>query len=225
MVVILHIETATTNCSVSVSANEQILATVELNEGFTHAERLHPFIEQTLQKANLAPSHLNAVAVSGGPGSYTGLRIGVSAAKGLCFALNIPLISVNTLQNLSAGAFKLISEKDVILCPLLDARRMEVYTALFDDQLNEIGKTQPMIIDEHSVKSFEKGKTIYFFGDGMPKCKELLEKNPKAKFINGIVPSSAHMLKLSLTKYKQQQFEDIAYFEPLYLKEYFFKTK
>lgn len=111
LAVLLHIETATSNCSVSVSDNEQILATVELNEGFTHAEHLHPFIEQALQKANLKPVQLNAVAVSAGPGSYTGLRIGLSAAKGLCYALNIPLISVNTLLNLSAGAVKLITEK------------------------------------------------------------------------------------------------------------------
>jgi tRNA threonylcarbamoyladenosine biosynthesis protein TsaB len=223
LAVLLHIETATTNCSVSVSDKEQILATVELNEGFTHAEHLHPFIEQALLKAAIKPAQLNAVAVSAGPGSYTGLRIGLSAAKGLCFALNIPLISINTLQNLSAGALKLIEEKDVILCPMLDARRMEIYTAQFDEQLNEIEKAQPKIMDEKSVNSFDKGKTAYFFGDGMPKCKALLQTIKGAKFIENLVPSSTHMLKLALTKYKDQHFEDIAYFEPLYLKEYFFK--
>ncbi len=225
MAVILHIETATSNCSVSVSNDEQIRATVELNEGFTHAEHLHPFIEQTLSKVNLKPAGLNAVAVSAGPGSYTGLRIGVSAAKGLCFALKIPLIAVNTLQNLSAGAVKLINEKDVILCPMLDARRMEVYTAQFDMQLKEIGKTEPLIVDENSIKIFDNGNTIYFFGDGMPKCKELLQKIKGAKFIESLTPSSTNMLNLALTKYKSKQFEDIAYFEPSYLKEYFFKTK
>jgi tRNA threonylcarbamoyladenosine biosynthesis protein TsaB len=223
LAVLLHIETATSNCSVSVSDNEQILATVELNEGFTHAEHLHPFIEQALQKAKLTPSQLNAIAVSEGPGSYTGLRIGVSAAKGLCFALNIPLISVNTLQSLSVAAIKLITEKDVIFCPMLDARRMEVYTAMFDSELNDLETTQPKIIDEQSVKAFDKGKFIYFFGDGMPKCKALLQQIKNAKFIEDLVPSSTNMLNLALTKYKNQQFEDIAYFEPLYLKEYFFK--
>jgi tRNA threonylcarbamoyladenosine biosynthesis protein TsaB len=221
--VILHIETATSNCSVSVSDKEQILASFELNEGYTHAENLHPFIEQALQKANLKPAQLNAVAVSAGPGSYTGLRIGLSAAKGLCYALNIPLISVNTLQNLSAGAIKLISEKNVILCPMLDARRMEVYTGMYDDQLNEISRTEARIMDENSVQDLDIGKSIYFFGDGMPKCREILQKITGAKFLEDLIPSSTTMLNLALLKYKQQHFEDIAYFEPLYLKEYFFK--
>ena len=222
---ILHIETATGNCSVSVSDDEQILATVELNEGFTHAEHLHPFIEQALQQANLKPTQLNAVAVSAGPGSYTGLRIGLSAAKGLCYALNIPLISVSTLQSLSAGAVKFVEKEDALLCPMLDARRMEVYTAMFDRELNEIKKTEPKIMDENSIKEFDKGKTIYFFGDGVPKCKELLEKIRGSKFIEGFVPSSKHMIAIALKKYSDQQFEDVAYFEPFYLKEYFFKTK
>ncbi len=225
MAIILHIETATSNCSVSLSDDDRILATIELNEGFTHAENLHPFIEQLFKKTNLKPEHLNAVALSVGPGSYTGLRIGTSAAKGLCYALNIPLIGINTLQNLSAGAIKLIVEKDVILCPLLDARRMEVYTAAYNDELLETKKTEAKIVDENSVREFASKNTTYFFGDGMPKCKTLLQTFPGVKFIDNIIPSSANMLNLALIKYKAKQFEDIAYFEPLYLKEYFFKTK
>lgn len=225
MAIILHIETATSNCSVSLSDDDRILTTIELNEGFTHAENLHPFIEQLFKKTNLKPEHLNAVALSVGPGSYTGLRIGTSAAKGLCYALNIPLIGINTLQNLSAGAIKLIVEKDVILCPLLDARRMEVYTAAYNDELLETKKTEAKIVDENSVREFASKNTTYFFGDGMPKCKTLLQTIPGVKFIDNIIPSSANMLNLALIKYKAKQFEDIAYFEPLYLKEYFFKTK
>ncbi|MBK6522134.1 MAG: tRNA (adenosine(37)-N6)-threonylcarbamoyltransferase complex dimerization subunit type 1 TsaB [Bacteroidia bacterium] len=225
MAVILHIETATSNCSVSLSDGERVLATIELNEGYTHAENLHPFIEQLFKKTNLKPEHLNAVALSAGPGSYTGIRIGTSAAKGFCYALNIPLIAINTLQVLSAGAVKLIAEKDVILCPMLDARRMEIYTAAYNDQLLETKKTEAKIVDENSVKEFRPDKITYYFGDGMPKCKTLLQTHSGAKFLDNIVPSSSNMLNLALTKYKAKQFEDIAYFEPLYLKEYFFKTK
>ncbi len=225
MAVILHIETATSNCSVSLSNAENILATIELNDGYTHAENLHPFIEKLFLQSNLKPTDLHAVAVSVGPGSYTGLRIGVSAAKGLCYALNIPLIAINTLQILSAGAVKLIQEKDVILCAMLDARRMEVYTGTYDLALNELSKTEALIVTENSTKQFETDKTIYFFGDGMPKCKEMLQNIKGSKFIDGLVPSSVHMPELALKKYKSKQFEDIAYFEPLYLKEYLFKTK
>jgi len=225
LALILHIETATSNCSVSVSENEHILATIELDEGYTHAENLHPFIDQLFKKTKIEPKQLNAVAVSAGPGSYTGLRIGVSAAKGICYALNIPLIAVNTLQILCAAAIKLIDEKNVILCPMIDARRMEVYTAMYDGELNELGAAEAKIVDEQSTKDLDKGKTIYFFGDGMPKCKTLLQNISDAKFIDGISPSSSKMLNLALTKYNAKQFEDIAYFEPMYLKEYFFKTK
>ncbi len=207
------------------SDDEQLLATVELNEGLTHAENLHPFIQELFKRTSLTPKHLNAVAVSAGPGSYTGLRIGLSAAKGLCYALNIPLISLNTLQILSAGAIKLIDEKNVTLCAMLDARRMEIYTAAYNDQLLEVRSTEAKIIGETSVKDLASDKIIYFFGDGMPKCKTLLQTIAGAKFLENIIPSSANMLNLALTKYKTKQFEDIAYFEPLYLKEYFFKTK
>jgi len=225
LAILLHIETATSNCSVSLSDEEHILATVELNEGYTHAENLHPFIEQLFKKTNLNPNQLNAIAVSAGPGSYTGLRIGVTAAKGLCYALNIPLISVNTLQILSAQAVKLIIEKDVILCSMLDARRMEVYTAAYNQELLEIKKTEAKIVAENSVNEFRMDRTTYYFGDGMPKCKALLQTISGAKFLDNIIPSSTNMLNLALTKYKAKQFEDIAYFEPMYLKEYFFKTK
>jgi tRNA threonylcarbamoyladenosine biosynthesis protein TsaB len=224
LALILHIETATSNCSVSISDNERVLATIELDAGYTHAENLHPFIDQLFKKTKTEPKQLNAVAVSAGPGSYTGLRIGVSAAKGICYALNIPLIAVNTLQILCAGAIKLIDEKNVILCPMLDARRMEVYTAMYDKELNELNAAEAKIIDEQSTKDLDKAKVTYFFGDGMPKCKTLLQNISDAKFIDGITPSSSEMLNLALTKYNAKQFEDIAYFEPMYLKEYFFKT-
>jgi tRNA threonylcarbamoyladenosine biosynthesis protein TsaB len=225
LAVLLHIETATSNCSVSLSDGDSILASAELNDGYTHAENLHPFIDQLLKKTQVSPVKLQAVAVSAGPGSYTGLRIGLSAAKGMCYALNIPLIGINTLQILSAGALKLIEEKDVLLCAMLDARRMEVYTATFDSELKEVKAAEPLIADETTVQKLDHGKTTYFFGDGMPKCKELLKNIPNARFVDNLIPSSTNMVHLALTKYKSAQFEDIAYFEPFYLKEYFFKTK
>jgi len=225
LALILHIETATSNCSVSISDHEHVLATIELNEGYTHAENLHPFLDQVFKKTNIQPKQLNAVAVSAGPGSYTGLRIGVSAAKGICYALNIPLIAVNTLEVLCAAAIKRIEETNVILCPMLDARRMEVYTAMYDRGLNVIHATEAKIIDEQSLSDLTKPHVTYFFGDGMPKCRSLLQNISNAKFIEDITPSSSQMLNLALTKYNAKQFEDIAYFEPMYLKEYFFKTK
>jgi tRNA threonylcarbamoyladenosine biosynthesis protein TsaB len=220
---ILNIETATTVCSVSISENDTLLAVNEIDNGFTHTENLHVFIKELLTQINLKPTDLNAIAVSKGPGSYTGLRIGVSAAKGLCYALNIPLISINTLQ-VMANCIEDGNENS-FYCPMLDARRMEVYTTLLDSSLNEVLPTEALIVDEQSIEKFKNYSSIYFFGDGMPKCKEVLNHLPNTLFIENIKPSAKNMINLSYKKFKEKHFEDVAYFEPFYLKDFMINTK
>jgi len=213
---ILNIETSTKNCSVSISKSGELVAIKELNNGnYSHAEVLHPFISDVLKKAKIPFKKLNAIAVSKGPGSYTGLRIGVSAAKGLCFALNIPLISINTLQSLALS----ISIEKGVLVPMLDARRMEVYSAIFDSEYNQIREIKAEIIKETSFSNYLKTANVYFFGDGAEKCKALIT-HPNAIFVDSKFPSSKEMSFLAFDKYKKNNIEDIAYFEPFYLKNF-----
>ncbi len=216
MIYILNIETSTKNCSVSISKDGKRLAIKELNNGnYSHAEVLHPFINAVLEEAKIKISELHAVSVSKGPGSYTGLRIGVSAAKGLCFAQNIPLISIETLTSL-AHATKV--ENGVII-PMLDARRMEVYAAVYNSDYDQIREIKAEIIDKNSYSEYlEKGK-VYFLGDGAEKCKEMI-KNSNAIFIDDIFPSANELCKLAYDKYKKNDIEDVAYFEPFYLKDF-----
>jgi tRNA threonylcarbamoyladenosine biosynthesis protein TsaB len=221
---LLCIETATTVCSVCVTADDKILAHKEINNGFSHAENLHVFIQDVLKEANLSIKQINAVVISKGPGSYTGLRIGVSTAKGLCYALQIPLISIDTLQSM-AYAIAQIKNEDALYCPMLDARRMEVYCAVYDKNLETITPVNALVVDEKSVEVFNLKKAIYFFGDGMPKVKQLLQNNNKAFFIDEIFPSAKNIATLAFTKFSKKQFEDIAYFEPFYLKEFFTNAK
>jgi len=219
---ILCIETSTTVCSVCVTANEKIISFREINNGFTHAENLHVFIEEILKEAGLSFSQLSAVAVSKGPGSYTGLRIGVSSAKGFCYALNIPLISIDTLQSMAWGVAQK-KQEDILYCPMLDARRMEVYCAVYDKDLNTVVPVNALVLDENSIEIFPKSKSILFFGDGMEKAKNLLQKNNFASFSLGIFPSSTNMAALAFAKFQQKQFKNVALFEPFYLKEFFTK--
>jgi len=216
LIYILNIETSTKNCSVSISKDGKRLAIKELNNGnYSHAEVLHPFINAVLEEAKIKISELHAVSVSKGPGSYTGLRIGVSAAKGLCFAQNIPLISIETLTSL-AHATKV--ENGVII-PMLDARRMEVYAAVYNSDYDQIREIKAEIIDKNSYSEYlEKGK-VYFLGDGAEKCKEMI-KNSNAIFIDDIFPSANELCKLAYDKYKKNDIEDVAYFEPFYLKDF-----
>ena len=213
---ILNIETATTNCSVSLSKEGEILVLKEdYNTNYSHAESLHMFIEEVIIASKIKPSQIDAIAVSKGPGSYTGLRIGVSAAKGLCYALNKPLISVATLQSLANQ----VTINDGIIVAMLDARRLEVYSAIFDKNHNKIRETKAQILDENSFKDYlEKGK-VYFIGDGVEKTKTLI-KHPNAIYIKDKLPSAKQMSKLSYDKYKKNNIEDVAYFEPYYLKDF-----
>lgn len=193
----------------------------EINDGFTHAENLHVFIQEVLASENKTVNDLNAIAVGSGPGSYTGLRIGVSAAKGLAFALSIPLISVNTLQTMSVLAAK-ENKNNSLLCPMLDARRMEIYTAIFDAEFNVIKETSAKILPDE-IDYFKTGKPICFFGEGMPKCKDILKQVPDATFIEQVIPSAEGIARLSNGKFLAAQFEDVAYFEPFYLKDFLIK--
>jgi tRNA threonylcarbamoyladenosine biosynthesis protein TsaB len=216
---ILNIETATTVCSVSLTQNGKIISLKELDEGFSHAENLHLFIREVLLEAGISLKHLSAICVSKGPGSYTGLRIGASTAKGLAFAIGLPLISINTLQVMSAAAL-VSGAKAKVFCPLIDARRMEVYTALFDQKLNVLKPTSALIVDEESIKELGEFGPIVFFGDGMEKCRSVLDKLDGAEFLTGIKPSAKFMGELGLEKYEKKQFEDVSDFEPFYLKEF-----
>ncbi|WP_152973291.1 tRNA (adenosine(37)-N6)-threonylcarbamoyltransferase complex dimerization subunit type 1 TsaB [Lacinutrix mariniflava] len=216
MMYILSIETSTTNCSVSLSKNgETLLLKEDYSNNYSHAERLHVFIDETLREAKIERSQLDAIAVSKGPGSYTGLRIGVSAAKGLCYALDIPLISISTLEAL---AHQVKPESGVIV-PMLDARRMEVYSAIFSSEFIEIRKIEAQILDETSfAKELSKGK-VYFVGNGVEKTKALLN-HENAIFIEDKLPSADQMSALAFLKHKKSDTEDVAYFEPYYLKDF-----
>ncbi len=213
---ILNIETATTNCSVSVSKEGKTIALKEdSRNGYSHAEKLHVFIDEALAEANINKADLNAIAVSKGPGSYTGLRIGVSAAKGLSFALDLPLISIPTLDALANQ----VSCDEGVIIAMLDARRMEVYSAIYNTNHEQIRETQAQILDETSfVNYLNKGK-VYFIGDGVEKTKELIN-HPNAIFIENKLPSAKEMSALANNKYKISDTEDVAYFEPYYLKDF-----
>lgn len=223
MAYLLHIESSSTVCSVAISNNDKLIAIKELNNGYTHAENLHVYIEQLLKEVSLQAKDLSAISVSSGPGSYTGLRIGFSAAKGLAYALQIPIITVDTLKALSAIAINK-ANKEAFYCPLLDARRMEVYTALYDNNLNETLSVRALVLNEESIQVFNQNKNIYFFGDGMSKAKNLLQTLPNIYFIENITASASSMIGLAFQKYKVQDFADIAYVEPNYLKEFFFTS-
>ncbi len=216
MSIILNIETATKNCSVSIAENGVILAIRELNNGsYSHAEVLHPFIVDVLKEANLTSKDIDAVAVSKGPGSYTGLRIGVSAAKGLCFAFDKPLISIDTLSSLSYS----ISCDDGFIVSMLDARRMEVYASVYNTNHEQLREIKAEIIDENSFLEYLENSKVFFIGDGAHKCKEVIT-HKNAVFIDDKFPSSKELAILSYDKYKKEDFENVAYFEPFYLKDF-----
>ncbi len=221
MALILNIETATTVCSVSLAKDGKLLSLKEQNGDYSHAENLTLFIEDVLKQAQIKLSKVDAIAVSKGPGSYTGLRIGVSTAKGLCYSLDKPLIAINTLQQMALSQQPATNnQQPVLLCPMLDARRMEVYCAVYDLNGKEVKETSAEIIDEHSFADILKTNKVIFFGDGSAKCKEIVSKNSNAIFIDDVVPSAKNMIELSEQAYNAKQFEDVAYFEPFYLKDF-----
>ena len=216
MALILSIETTTTNCSVSLSKEgETLLLKEDYSSSYSHAERLHVFIDAVLKEAKIDKSKLDAIAVSKGPGSYTGLRIGVSAAKGLCYALDVPLIAISTLEALAHQ----VESQDGIIIPMLDARRMEVYSAIFSSSFKPVRSIEAQILDDTSFISYLKEGKVYFIGNGVEKTKTLITHN-NAVFVEGKLPSSNEMSKLAYLKYKKNDIEDVAYFEPYYLKDF-----
>lgn len=216
MALILNIETATTNCSVSLSKEGKTIFLKEDNsKNYSHAESLHVFIDTVLKEAGTTSKALDAIAISKGPGSYTGLRIGVSAAKGLCFALDIPLISVPTLEALAHQ----VDCNDGVIVPMLDARRLEVYAAIFNSNHKEIRETKAQILDENAFAEYLDKGNVYFVGNGVEKTKALIH-HPNAVFIEDKLPSASEMGMLAYYKYKISDFEDVAYFEPYYLKDF-----
>ena len=217
---ILHIDTTTKKCSVALAQDGELMIQKELlSEEFSHSEQLHPFIEEVLKESGLKSSSLSAIAISKGPGSYTGLRIGVAAAKGLCFALDLPLIALNTLE-IMVQPYEVSPHSFII--PMLDARRMEVYTAIFDETKKWIQETMAEVLTENTFTSIVNEQSCLIIGDGAIKFKTL---HPKinASYTNEIhYPVAKDMITLALKKFNAKEFEDLAYFEPFYLKD--FKT-
>ncbi len=221
MALILILETATKNCSVALSENGNVIESIDFNDGnFSHSEKLHVFIEDICTKSQRKLEDLDAIAVSKGPGSYTGLRIGASSAKGLCYGLNIPLISLETLEILcrTYTSMHKINKNDLII-PMIDARRMEVYTTIFDADFNKIKDTEALILKEDSFDVYLNQYTCHFIGDGAEKSKELYESK-NSKFEPSVYPSAAAVAKLAQSAFENEKFEDVAYFEPYYLKDF-----
>ena len=219
MACILNIETSGAVCSVALSETGAVIFSKEKYEGMSHASTLGLFMEEALRFARENGKNPDAVAVSCGPGSYTGLRIGVSTAKGLCYGLDIPLIAIPTLQILTLDALSKLDFVDYLYSPMIDARRMEVYTALYDKHLSTVKDVSAEIIDENSFAEELSSRKIAFFGTGAEKCKTVI-KHPNAIFAENIYPLAKNMLSLSEEKFNRKAFEDVAYFEPFYLKDF-----
>ena len=225
---ILCLETSTAVCSVALEENGKVIALRESLDGQNHAEKITIFIDEVMKEANVSYRDLDAVATSMGPGSYTGLRIGVSTAKGLCYAMEKPLIAVDTLAAMAYGFkdykttrlqdYKL--ESTDILCPMIDARRMEVYSAFFNEQLERISETNAIIIEENSFMEMKQNNHLYLFGDGADKLASLFENDESITVVEKFHCSAAYMAELADKAFKNNDFVDTAYFEPFYLKNF-----
>jgi tRNA threonylcarbamoyladenosine biosynthesis protein TsaB len=222
---ILNIETSTNICSVSISENGNLTSYAETDESDSHSRLLTILIDKNLNESGIKIQEIDAVAVSKGPGSYTGLRIGISTAKGICFGLSKPLIAIDTLLSLAinisenSDSKKLAGDKKLLYCPMIDARRMEVYSAFYDKNFNKIREIQADIIDLDSYSDILSENIVLFGGTGSHKCKEIIN-NPNAVFIENIRASARYMSKLSHLSFENREFAETAYFEPFYLKEF-----
>ncbi|MCB8964939.1 MAG: tRNA (adenosine(37)-N6)-threonylcarbamoyltransferase complex dimerization subunit type 1 TsaB [Bacteroidales bacterium] len=223
MIHILCIETGTTTCSVALGNNEGVIGYKEIADAKAHASQLSVLVASLMDEEGFDLSRIDAVAVSKGPGSYTGLRIGVSFAKGVCYALGKPLLAIGSLDSMVSGVSEFIVTPDLpsntLFCPMIDARRMEVYAALFNRNESRITDVEAVIVDSSSYADSLQKNPIVFFGNGAPKCKSVIS-NQNAIFIDNFEPSARFMLPLALKAYKDEAFEDIAYFEPFYLKDF-----
>ena len=222
---ILHIETSTSVCSVAVSEDGKVIFDKDDRTGNNHAEALGSFVDEAMSFADSHAIPLDAVAVSGGPGSYTGLRIGVSMAKGVCYALDIPLISVSTLELMCVPVLLRYDdmEENALLCPMIDARRMEVYASLYDRALKPVRDIQADVVDSDTYRKWLDERPVYFFGNGAAKCIEIIN-HPNAHLIDGIEPLAKWMMPLAEKKMLNNIHEDVAYYVPFYLKDFVAKT-
>ena len=222
---ILHIETSTSVCSVAVSVDGKVIFDKADRTGNNHAEALGSFVDEAMSFADSHAIPLDAVAVSGGPGSYTGLRIGVSMAKGVCYALDIPLISVSTLELMCVPVLLRYDdmEENALLCPMIDARRMEVYASLYDRALKPVRDIQADVVDSDTYRKWLDERPVYFFGNGAAKCIETIN-HPNAHLIDGIEPLAKWMMPLAEKKMLNNIHEDVAYYVPFYLKDFVAKT-
>jgi len=225
MPTLLHIETATNVCSVALSCNGRLLSLRESSVKNAHSSVLTTFIEDCFKSAGIKTSEIDAIAVSEGPGSYTGLRIGVATAKGLCYAMEKPLIAIPTLRAMASGMLNQPLQNpntklQTFYCPMIDARRMEVFSSVFNSGMVEIRRTLAEIIDENSFSDILKENTIFFAGDGAAKCKPFLEENENAYFLDDFQVSASYMISLAEQKFLAGDFENLAYFEPFYLKDF-----
>ncbi|MCW5912203.1 MAG: tRNA (adenosine(37)-N6)-threonylcarbamoyltransferase complex dimerization subunit type 1 TsaB [Cyclobacteriaceae bacterium] len=216
---LLSLETSTQVCSVAIHQQGELLAFREIKEPRSAASQLAVMIDAVMKESGMQAAMLNGVVVASGPGSYTGLRIGVATAKGICFALDLPLVAVNTLDLLAWQAKKLLSDTSALLCPMLDARRMEVYCKVVDFNLTEVEPTQAKIVDENSFNSYLEKTTVYFIGEGATKCREIIT-HANAKFLDEVVPNAVPLGEMGIQKWHRQDFEDVASFEPYYLKDF-----
>jgi tRNA threonylcarbamoyladenosine biosynthesis protein TsaB len=221
MLRILSLETSTTVCSVALHESDSLVAVAEVHLEHSHASKLAQLIDTVIKISGFSLGELNAVAVSSGPGSYTGLRIGTSTAKGICFALNIPLIAINTLAILSEQMNKTNIERS-LLCPMIDARRMEVYCSVTDEKGSLVQGVEARIIDEKSFEDLLSGHRMIFFGNGAEKCRSVIS-HANAFFVDGVTPSAVQLGSMACRKFERGEFEDLYHFEPFYLKE--FKAK
>jgi tRNA threonylcarbamoyladenosine biosynthesis protein TsaB len=222
MSLILSIETSLKTCSVALHDEGMLVGYEEVLQERSHSEKITILIDRIL-KNNISGSALSAIAVSKGPGSYTGLRIGVGTAKGLCYAMDLPLIAINTLQIIAAEVNQKFNPEKYLICPMIDARRMEVYTALFDHENKFIENTEAKILDEDFHKNHLTERKLIFAGDGSEKLKPFINGSGNALFVENILPSAKFMGSFANDLYIKKQFEDIAYFEPYYLKEFYTK--
>ncbi len=228
MALLLSLETSTQCCSVALHNDGVLVASRIIETPRSAASQLAVMIDEVFHLANIKPQELKGVIVAAGPGSYTGLRIGVATAKGLCYALNIPIMSVNTLelmafQFLHTSSFEVeINGKEVILCPMLDARRMEVYCALLDGSLNYIDPVQAKVIDGESFNNVLESNPVFFFGDGADKCRDIIN-HANAHFYTGVSPLASSLGEIGFRKWKAGEYEDLVSFEPFYLKDFLIK--
>lgn len=217
MPLILLLETATTNCSVALASDGIIVASRSINRGYSHAEKINVFVQEVVAQAGVTLKDLQAVAISNGPGSYTGLRIGISTAKGLCYALDIPLISVSTLDAMAQG---LNGGKDQFIVPMIDARRMEVYSAVYDSDKKRLSEAEAIVVDEKFYSAFRRSRKLLLAGDGADKCQTLFHSESSIEILPDFMPQAEFMSQLAEKKFLNFDFENVALFEPFYLKEF-----